>query len=98
MRSSSAIGQVYVRSPEEGRERDRADPDGRCEEDVHEHEPPGQMCAPLQLTEPHLREQHHEEGNCEREEWRRTVTTGTEVAQAEEERAEEDADDGAVRV
>src|SRR5689334_14763554 len=61
MRSSSAIGQVYVRPPEQRRQRHGADPDARREEDVHEHEPPWKMRSPLQLAEPHLQEQHDED-------------------------------------
>src|SRR5512133_2897327 len=73
MRSSSAIGQVYVRSPEQRRERDRADPDGRREEHVQEHEPPRQVCAPLQLAEPHLSQQDGEHRRAQKEKPVRTL-------------------------
>ena len=53
--------EVYVRSEEERREGDRADPDRRGEKDVQQHEPPGEMGAPLQLPQAHLDEEQDEE-------------------------------------
>src|SRR5256885_8414698 len=98
MRSSSAIGQVYVRPPKQRREGDAADPDGRGEENVDEHQSPRQMRAPLQLAEPHLPEQHEEDAQTEREEPRRPLASRAEVAEAEQERAQEDADNRRMRI
>src|SRR5689334_25104755 len=90
MRSSSAIGQVYVRPPEQRRQRHRPDPDRRGEEYVHEHEPPGKVCTPLQLAEAHLPEQHDEHADAEQEQAMRAVAARSQVAEAEEERDQED--------
>ena len=60
--------EVYVRSEEERREGDRADPDGGGEEDVQQHESPGKMGAPLQLPQTHLDEEQDEDADAEREE------------------------------
>src|SRR6476646_9403573 len=68
MRSSSAIGEVYVRPEEQRREGDRAHPDGGRQEDVEEHQPPGQVRTPLDLSQPHLGEQEHEHDGAEVEE------------------------------
>src|SRR6266540_2778779 len=97
-RSSSAIGQVYVRPPEKRRQGHRPHPDRSPEDNVDEHQPPRQMRAPLELAEAHLREQQDEYPDGEHEQARRTFAPRAEVAEAEQERAEEDRDDGAVHV
>jgi hypothetical protein len=90
MRSSSAIGEVYVRPEEQRREGNRADPDRGRQEDVCEHEPPREMRSPLQLSEPHLGEQQDEHAGTELEEARSAVAACREVAEAEQERQQED--------
>src|SRR6476660_4176898 len=85
MRSSSAIGEVYVRPEEQRRKGDGADPDGRRQEDVRQHETPRQMRPPLQLSQPHLDEQQPEDCCAELEETRRTFAASSEVAEAEDE-------------
>src|SRR2546428_13692925 len=50
------------------------------------------MRPPLQLSQPHLDEQQHENGCAELEEPRRTVTASSEVAEAEDEGQQEDPD------
>ena len=98
MRSSSAIGEVYVRPEEQRREGDRADPDCRRQKDVCQHETPRKMRPPLQLSQPHLDEQQHENGCAELEEAFRTVAARRQVAKAEAEGQEEDPDDRRVGI
>src|SRR5690348_2349913 len=98
MWSSSAIRQVYVRPDEQRRKGDRPDPDGRSEEHVDEDEPPREVRAPLQLSETHLEEQEHEHSGAEGEETRRPLAPRGEVAEAEQEGEQEDADDHRVDV
>ena len=50
-----------------GRERDDADPDRGRERDVDEHEPPGQVLAPLDVPDGHLHEQEPENAGGEHE-------------------------------
>ena len=73
MRSSSVIGEVYVRPEEQRCKGDRAHPDRGGQEDVREHEPPWQVRPPLELSQPHLDEQEHEHGCAELEEARRAA-------------------------
>ena len=56
------------------------------------------MRAPLQLTEPHLSQQHREHRRAEEKQPVRPLSACGEVAEAEEEGDQEDADDRAVRV
>ena len=65
---------------------------------MHEDEAPRQMRAPLQLAEAHLSEQDEEDAGRQPEQARRAVTTRGEIAEAEEERDQEDPDDSAVPV
>src|SRR5439155_12506600 len=97
-RSSSAIEEVYVRPKEQRREGDRPDPNGCCEKDMQEHEAPGEMRAPLQLSETHLGEQQDEDARAEREESGGALPPRGEVAEAEQEGQQEHTDDRAVHV
>src|SRR5438105_13204794 len=98
MRSSSATGPSYVRrqrterTDEERRQCDDARPNRGGDEDVDEHEPPGEMRAVLQLAESHLDDQQDRHRDGEREQPRRAISTRGEIAEAEDERGAEHAD------
>ena len=68
------------------------------EEDVQQHEPPGQMGAPLQLPQAHLGEEQDEDADAEREEPRRVLASRGEIAEAEQEGEQEDPHDHGVHV
>ena len=65
---------------------------------MDENEFPRELRAPLELADPHLHEQQREHAEAEPEKSRRAVTKGGEVADREQEREQEEADDGAVEV
>src|SRR6185437_16407506 len=56
------------------------------------------MGAPLQLPQPHLDEEQHEDADAEREEPRCVFPSRGEIAEAEQEREQEDPHDYGVRV
>ncbi len=83
----------YGPRPEEkaGSERDDPDPDGRRQGDVREHEGPGQVLSPLNVSDRHLDEQEPEHSRSEEEVAARLVPSPEERG---DDADEGDAEDG----
>jgi hypothetical protein len=89
MRSSSVIGEVYVRPEEQRREGDRAHPDGGARKTCSSTSPTAGACATAALPAPSGQEDDEHRG-AELEEARRAITARGEVAEAEDEGQQED--------